>query len=69
MHCKNKDNHEQVIHCKTKEKYKCNLCGKEYSTDQSYKTHYKGYCLRVEDEDTDSEREETLDASQMEVDT
>ena len=69
MHCKNKDNHEQVIHCKTKEKYKCSLCGKEYSTDQSYKAHYKGYCLRVEDEDTDSEREESLEGSQMEVDT
>ena len=36
--------HIQVAHEKTKEKYKCNLCGKEYSSKESYKGHYKGYC-------------------------
>ena len=69
MHVKNKDNHEQVIHCKTKEKFKCNMCGKEYSTVQSYKAHYKGYCVRVdEDEHPEEQEDDTLDASQMEVD-
>ena len=44
MHQQNLQNHIQVAHEKTKEKYKCNLCGKEYSSKESYMGHYKGYC-------------------------
>ena len=45
------------------------MYGKEYSTVQSYKAHYKGYCVRVdEDEHPEEQEDDTLDASQMEMD-
>ena len=40
----NMENHFAVTHTKSKDKWKCQLCSKDYCTLESFKTHYKGYC-------------------------
>ena len=38
------ENHFAVTHTKSKDKWKCQLCSKDYCTLESFKAHYKGYC-------------------------
>ena len=42
MHQGNLDNHVAIVHTKTRDKFKCNVCGHEYSTKDSYIAHYQG---------------------------
>ena len=44
MHQGNLDNHIAIVHTQTKDKFKCNISGHEYSIKDSYIAHYQGYC-------------------------
>ena len=44
MHQQNMINHVAICHTKAKDKWHCQLCGKQYSSKESFQGHYKGYC-------------------------
>ena len=44
MHQQNMINHVAICHTKTKDKWHCQLCGKQYSSKESFQGHYKGSC-------------------------